>query len=113
VSAIGSDLFFEKPLGGSINGLPNVIAQTNGDMTMTIFGQELVANRSVLGRSLATAVEICRSGAGFLAGIMRIRRDRAWLDELPDYLLRDIGVERMEIRLITRLGRKDGHGERI
>ncbi|RWB52201.1 MAG: DUF1127 domain-containing protein [Mesorhizobium sp.] len=82
-------------------------------MTMTIFGQDLVANRSALGCSFATAVEICRSGIGPLARIIRIRRDRAWLDELPDYLLRDIGVERMEIRLITRLGRKVGRSERI
>lgn len=80
---------------------------------MTIFGQELVANRSALGRSFAAAVEVCRSATGHLARFIRIRRDRAWLDELPDYLLRDIGVERVEIRLITRLGRKDGRSERI
>ncbi|MDX8510822.1 DUF1127 domain-containing protein [Mesorhizobium captivum] len=80
---------------------------------MTILGQEFVANRSALGRSFATAIEICRSGISPLARIVRIRRDRARLDELPDYLLRDIGIGRAEIRAVTRLGRKEGHGERI
>ncbi|RWA82645.1 MAG: DUF1127 domain-containing protein [Mesorhizobium sp.] len=81
-------------------------------MTMTALGQELVANRSVLGRFFAIAIDICRVGGSFLARIIRIRRDRAWLDELPDHLLRDIGIERAEIRSSTRLGRKGGRSER-
>lgn len=79
---------------------------------MTALGQELAANRSALGRFFAIAIDICRVGGSFLARIIRIRRDRAWLDELPDYLLRDIGIGRAEIRAVTRLGRKEGHGER-
>ncbi|MDG4899711.1 MULTISPECIES: DUF1127 domain-containing protein [unclassified Mesorhizobium] len=47
-----------------------------------------------------------------LARILRNRRGRATLDELPDYLLRDIGIEGAEIRLATRLGRQDRHRER-
>ncbi|RWA66810.1 MAG: DUF1127 domain-containing protein [Mesorhizobium sp.] len=81
-------------------------------MTMTALGQELVANRSVLGHFFAIAIDICRVGGSFLARIIRIRRDRAWLDELPDHLLRDIGIERAEIRSSTRLGRKGGRSER-
>ncbi|TIQ34570.1 MAG: DUF1127 domain-containing protein [Mesorhizobium sp.] len=77
---------------------------------MTIFGQELVANRSALSRFFATVVEISRATGHSLARIVRIRRDRARLDELPDYLLHDIGVGRSEIRWITRYGRRE-HGE--
>jgi uncharacterized protein YjiS (DUF1127 family) len=35
----------------------------------------------------------------------RIRRDEAWLRRQPDYLLRDVGLERTEIRAIVRQGR--------
>ena len=56
------------------------------------------------GRFSATAVEICRSGLRVIARIVRIRRDRAWLDELPDYLLRDIGIKRSEISSVTWFG---------
>ncbi|OHV87746.1 hypothetical protein ORS3428_19945 [Mesorhizobium sp. ORS 3428] len=72
---------------------------------MTIFGQELAANRSGFQRFFVAVLEICRSGSGFFARIVRIHRDRATLDELPDYLLRDIGIARSEIRSITRRGR--------
>ncbi|MDG4890290.1 DUF1127 domain-containing protein [Mesorhizobium sp. WSM4887] len=79
---------------------------------MTILGQELAANHSALGRFLVAIFEICRSGGGVLARILRNRRGRATLDELPDYLLRDIGIEGAEIRLAIRLGRQDRHRER-
>ncbi|MDX8521575.1 DUF1127 domain-containing protein [Mesorhizobium dulcispinae] len=74
---------------------------------MTILGQQLTANRSALGRFFAAVVEISHSGGNLLARIVRIRRDRVTLDELPDYLLRDIGIERSEIRSITRFGRRE------
>ncbi|TPN89689.1 DUF1127 domain-containing protein [Mesorhizobium sp. CU2] len=77
---------------------------------MTILEQELVADRSALGRFFAVAIEICRHGIGSIARILRIRRDRARLDEFPDHLLRDIGIGRGEIRSITRFGR-GGHGD--
>ncbi len=35
----------------------------------------------------------------------RVRRDEAWLRRQPDYLLRDIGLERSEITTIVRQGR--------
>ncbi|WP_395015490.1 hypothetical protein [Dongia sp.] len=35
----------------------------------------------------------------------RMRRDEAWLRRQPDYLLRDIGLERNEITTIVRQGR--------
>ncbi|TGQ06603.1 MULTISPECIES: DUF1127 domain-containing protein [unclassified Mesorhizobium] len=77
---------------------------------MTIFGQELVADRSALSRFFAAVVAISRATGHALARIVRIRRDRARLDELPDYLLHDIGVGRSEIRWITKYGRRE-HGE--
>ncbi|CDX42826.1 hypothetical protein MPLA_630002 [Mesorhizobium sp. ORS 3359] len=77
---------------------------------MSILGQELITDRTVLRRLFAAAVETCRSGIVLVARIARIRRDRARLDELPDYLLHDIGVGRSEIRWITRYGRRE-HGE--
>jgi uncharacterized protein YjiS (DUF1127 family) len=69
-------------------------------------GMKPVARPSVNGRFFATAVEICRSGLRVLARIVRIRRDRAWLDELPNYLLRDIGIKRSEIASVTWFGGK-------
>ena len=35
----------------------------------------------------------------------RVRRDAAWLQNQPDYLLRDIGVSRADIGAIVRYGR--------
>jgi uncharacterized protein YjiS (DUF1127 family) len=35
----------------------------------------------------------------------RLRRDQAWLQSQPDYMLRDIGVSRGEIETIIRRGR--------
>lgn len=69
-------------------------------------GMKPVARPSVNGRFFTTSVEICRSGLRILARIIRIRRDRAWLDELPDYLLRDIGIKRSEISSVTWFGGK-------
>ncbi|TIW20766.1 MAG: DUF1127 domain-containing protein [Mesorhizobium sp.] len=77
---------------------------------MTTLGQELTANHFTLGRSVAAILEICRSRKNLLVRIVRIRRDRARLDELPDYLLRDIGIGRSEIRSITRFGRREDDG---
>jgi uncharacterized protein YjiS (DUF1127 family) len=73
-------------------------------MTMTTLGQPLAADRSAPGHFFASAVDI-RAGGNFLARLVRIRRGRAELDELPDYLLRDIGIQRSEIRSVTRYGR--------
>ncbi|WP_167448986.1 DUF1127 domain-containing protein [Mesorhizobium hawassense] len=77
---------------------------------MTIFGQELVADRSALSRLFAAIVETCRATGHFLARIVRIRRDRARLEEFPDHLLRDIGIGRGEMLSITRFGRRE-HGD--
>ncbi|WP_181177498.1 DUF1127 domain-containing protein [Mesorhizobium sp. B4-1-1] len=76
-------------------------------------GTKPAARPSVNGRSFATAVEICRSGLRILALIIRIRRDRAWLDELPDYLLRDIGIKRSEISSVTWCGGSQDGNARI
>jgi uncharacterized protein YjiS (DUF1127 family) len=35
----------------------------------------------------------------------RVRRDEAWLKRQPDYLLKDIGLERSEIATTVRQGR--------
>ena len=76
-------------------------------------GMKPVAGRSVNGRFLATAAEICRSGLSLLTRIARIRRDRALLDELPDYLLRDIGIKRSEIPSVTWYGGSQDDSARI
>jgi len=34
----------------------------------------------------------------------QVRRDEAWLRRQPDYLLRDVGLERSEIGRVVRLG---------
>ncbi|TPI71338.1 DUF1127 domain-containing protein [Mesorhizobium sp. B3-1-3] len=77
-------------------------------MIMTILVQERAASPSVLRRAFAVAIDICHAGGSFLARIIRIRRDRALLDELPDYLLRDIGIDRSEISSVTWFGSKAG-----
>lgn len=74
-------------------------------------GMKPVAGLSVTGRFLATAVDICGSGLKLLTRIVRIRRDRAWLDELPDYLLRDIGIKRSEISSAIWFGGRPGRGD--
>ena len=90
--------------------LPMSSFKPMGDMTMTILEQQLAANRSALTRFFAVVVEICRHGIVSIARIVRIRRDRARLEEFPDHLLRDIGIGRSEIRSITRFGRRE-HGD--
>ena len=77
-------------------------------MTVFILGQEFIANGSALGRVFAIAAETGRFGIALVARIVRIRRDRATLYQLPDYLLRDIGIERAQIRSVTRRGGQDG-----
>jgi uncharacterized protein YjiS (DUF1127 family) len=42
-----------------------------------------------------------------LARSLGRQRDREHLKELPDYLLRDIGIERFEIGSIVRCGGRD------
>jgi|EndMetStandDraft_8_1072994.scaffolds.fasta_scaffold483081_2 uncharacterized protein YjiS (DUF1127 family) len=64
------------------------------------------ADRPIGWRFFVTANEKCRAGLNAVARIVRVRRDRALLDELPDHLLRDIGISRLEIRLATSFGRR-------
>jgi len=71
---------------------------------------ESAAELSATERFRAAAVEICRFGRNALVHVIRVRRDRAWLADLPDYLLRDIGITRSQISSVTRLGRTDGYG---
>jgi uncharacterized protein YjiS (DUF1127 family) len=59
------------------------------------------------GRFSAVILEMCLACPRLLARIMRMRRDRAQLHELPDHLLRDIGLNRSEIASITRFRSKD------
>lgn len=60
----------------------------------------------------ATPIAAIIGGAAFgafgaVARAIRIRRDRAHLHELPDHLLRDIGISRSEIDSVTMFGGKD------
>lgn len=73
-------------------------------------GLEFIVDRPIGWRFVVTAMAVCRSGQRAFARILRIRRDRVWLDELPDDLLRDIGIDRSEIPSITRLGSKSARG---
>ncbi|BCM16918.1 hypothetical protein MJ8_06790 [Mesorhizobium sp. J8] len=79
-------------------------------MPTLLTGMKPIARRSVNRRFLAPAAEICRSCLRLPARTVRIRRDRAWLDELPDYLLRDIGIERSEISLAVWFGGRTRRG---
>ncbi|MBZ9987552.1 DUF1127 domain-containing protein [Mesorhizobium sp. BH1-1-5] len=45
--------------------------------------------------------------------MVRLRRDRVWLDELPDHLLRDIGIKRSEISSVIWHGRSQDDGAQI
>lgn len=57
------------------------------------------------GRDIWRAVTaMVGSFVGELKGQRKARRDRLHLDMLPDYLLRDIGISRLEI---DRIGRWD------
>ncbi|MER9865929.1 DUF1127 domain-containing protein [Mesorhizobium sp. M0136] len=71
---------------------------------------DLIADHPDSSRFVAAIVEMWLAVPRALARIIRIRRDRALLYELPDYLLRDIGINRSEIQSITWLGgRGVGH----
>jgi uncharacterized protein YjiS (DUF1127 family) len=72
-----------------------------------------VADPSLIERFYPAAMDIYRRGRSSLGRILRVRRDRAWLDDLPDYLLRDVGIQRSEISSVTRLGRTDGRRPRV
>ncbi len=73
-------------------------------------GPEFVIDQPATGRFFAVAIAIHRAGLRALARIIRIRRDRAWLEDMPDYLLRDIGIDRSEILSVIRSGSEDGRG---
>lgn len=50
------------------------------------------------------------AGRTMLAAVwrfIRTQRDRRQLYELPDYILRDVGITRFEINSITSFGRRD------
>ncbi|CAN7188934.1 hypothetical protein LJR234_000555 [Mesorhizobium amorphae] len=85
--------------------------QTKGNMTMSVFhtGPEFIVDQAATGRFFALAIAMYRRGLRALACIFRIRRDQAWLEDLPDYLLRDVGIDRSEISSVIRFG---GRGRR-
>lgn len=65
-------------------------------------------------RLSAAFLEMCLAGPRFLGRIMRMRRDRAGLCQLPDHLLRDIGIDRSEIASIAQFnGRDDSRRHRL
>lgn len=61
----------------------------------------------------ATATPFASMGTTVLAALhaavraLRMHGDQAHLHELPDYLLRDIGISRSEINSITMFGGRD------
>ena len=61
----------------------------------------------------ATATPFASMGTTVLAALhsvtraLRIHGDRAHLHELPDHLLRDIGISRSEINSVTMFGGED------
>ena len=70
-------------------------------------GPEFIVARPVGRGIFITAIDRCLHA---FARILRLSKDRAWLEDLPDYLLRDIGIDRSEISSVIRLGGKDGRG---
>ena len=67
--------------------------------------------RQLNAQALATRNNVLTKEPGLLRGLVarwqllrRMRRDEAWLRRQPDYLLRDIGLERREIRRAVRQG---------
>jgi uncharacterized protein YjiS (DUF1127 family) len=64
---------------------------------------QLIASRLVGG----VLLETCLAGTRALARTLRWRKDRAHLCELPEYLLRDIGIERFEVGAFVRFGARD------
>ncbi|MER9631836.1 DUF1127 domain-containing protein [Mesorhizobium sp. M0296] len=60
--------------------------------------------------SLTTTRGLRWAGGTMLAAVwrfIRIQRDRRQLNELPDYLLRDVGITRFEINSITWFAGRD------
>ncbi|MER8407785.1 DUF1127 domain-containing protein [Mesorhizobium sp. M1307] len=60
--------------------------------------------------SLTTTRGLRWAGGTMLAAVwrfIRIQRDRRQLHELPDYLLRDVGITRFEINSITWFAGRD------
>ena len=62
--------------------------------------------------AVLTHSNVVRQPTGLLQGWLaswrfarRVRRDAAWLQNQPDYLLHDIGVSRADIEAIVRHGR--------
>jgi uncharacterized protein YjiS (DUF1127 family) len=51
--------------------------------------------------------QILGRGTHFLRRAIRTRRDRAHLYEMPDHMLKDIGISRCEILWVTKFGRRD------
>ncbi|SDA94892.1 hypothetical protein [Mesorhizobium qingshengii] len=90
--------------------LPIIHRSNKGNMTMSVLriAPEFIVDQPATGRSFALAIAIYRRGLRALARIIRIRGDRAWFEDLPDYLLRDIGIDRSEISSVIRSGSKDG-----
>lgn len=64
---------------------------------------------TVTGTSPAIGAVLNMIGRGMRSvhRISRIRRGRAQLYEMPDYMLKDIGISRCEIQLATRYGVTD------
>ncbi|WP_404926066.1 DUF1127 domain-containing protein [Mesorhizobium sp. ORM16] len=81
-------------------------------MTIGHTEPNLIVNRSVSPRLVTAATGLCLSVLRAIARVIRIRRDRARLCELPDYLLRDIGINRSEIQSITWFGDRDASRRR-
>ncbi|MER8470968.1 DUF1127 domain-containing protein [Mesorhizobium sp. M0991] len=60
--------------------------------------------------SLTTTRGLRWAGGTMLAAVwhfIRIQRDRRQLNELPDYILRDVGITRFEINSITWFAGRD------
>ncbi|TPM29108.1 DUF1127 domain-containing protein [Mesorhizobium sp. B2-2-2] len=70
----------------------------NTAMTTGHIKPDLIVDHPISSRLVTAATELCLSVLRAIARIIRIRRDRARLWELPDYLLRDIGINRSEIQ---------------
>ena len=70
-----------------------------------------ILTKQLNARALATRSNSIAKRPGLLEGMFvrwqswrRMRRDENWLQSQPDYLLRDIGITRVEIDSIIRKG---------
>jgi uncharacterized protein YjiS (DUF1127 family) len=70
-------------------------------------GPEFIVARAIGRGIFIMGIDRCLRA---FARILRLSKDRAWLEDLPDYLLRDIGIDRSEISSVVRFGSKDGRG---